>query len=221
MRSLLARLTFQQRLEGLVAVSTLLVLGFSGYLLYGAWQAAQEARAISGLTRLAVSTSAAVHELQKERGRSSGFLGSKGQQFSAELADQRTRVDKAVGDLDATLRDMPGLSAVVEAHMADAGKQRAGLASIRERVSNLTVPAPEAIGFYTAVIGGYLKAVDQMGLVPSDGDLVRRLVAYANFLQAKESAGQERAVLSNAFGADRFTPVLYKTFSGKAEIWDD
>ena len=197
-----------------MAVSTFLVLGFSGYLLYGSWQAASEARAISSLTRLAVATSAAVHELQKERGRSSGFLGSKGHQFASELAEQRKAADQTIQALDATLQDMPELSEAVREQMATAGRLRAGLVAIRERVTTLDVPAPEAIAFYTAVIGSYLNAVDGMALVPSDGDLVRQLVAYANFLQAKESAGQERAVLSNAFGADRFSPALYRTFSG-------
>ena len=38
----------------------------------------------------------AVHELQKERGRSAGFLGGKGKVFVAELRDQRLLTDAGV-----------------------------------------------------------------------------------------------------------------------------
>ncbi len=213
MRSFLDRLTFQQRLEGLVAVSTLMVLLFSGYVLYGSWQTATESRSISQLARRAVATSQAVHELQKERGRSSGFIGAKGQQFASELDGQRKTSDASLAALDQVVAEMDVPGSVTDA-LGAAGKRRLALGAMRDSVQTLKVPAPEAISFYAGLIADHLAAVDELALVPSHGDLVRRLVAYANFLQAKENAGLERAVLSNAFGADQLTPALYKTFSG-------
>ncbi len=213
MRSLLNRLTLQQRLEGLVAVSTLMVLLFSGYVLYGAWQTATESRSITQLSRLAVAASQAVHELQKERGRSSGFIGARGQQFASELDGQRTSSDSALAALDHVV-DTMAVAGAVKSALGAAGKRRLELGTMRDNVQALKVPAADAISFYAGLIADYLTAIDELALVPSHGDLVRRLVAYANFLQAKENAGLERAVLSNAFGADQLTPALYKTFSG-------
>ncbi|MBS1816361.1 MAG: nitrate- and nitrite sensing domain-containing protein [Acidobacteria bacterium] len=213
MRRLLNRLSLQRRLEALVAVSTLMALAFGGLVLRDAWQAASEASAVTGLARLAVATSAAVHELQKERGRSSGYLGSHGQQFGTELDEQRRQSDAALAALDTAMKAADP-SADVREQLGRASTRRQGLASMRARVQAAEIPAPEAIDYYAAVIGDYLAAVDAMALVPREGDVTRQLVAYGNFLQAKESAGLERAVLSNVFSADRFTPALYRTFAG-------
>lgn len=45
-------------------------------------------------TELATVNSALVHELQKERGTTAGFLGSGGQQFGDQLAKQRTATNE-------------------------------------------------------------------------------------------------------------------------------
>ncbi|MGE3957076.1 MAG: nitrate- and nitrite sensing domain-containing protein [Vicinamibacterales bacterium] len=214
MRTFLLRFTLQQRLEGLVTVSTLLVLLFSGYLLVTSWRTAGESRSVARLSRLAVATSAAVHELQKERGRSSGFLGSGGSQFAAELERQRVDADAALTALDAAVREAGAADEHIRQALDAAATERRQLATMRQRVGALQVQGSEAIRFYSTLIAAYLSSVDQMALVPSEGTLVRQLVAYANFLQAKENAGLERAALSNAFGADRFTPELYRSFAG-------
>ena len=44
-----------------------------------------EMEAVDSLAQLAVRVSALVHETQKERGATAGFLGSKGTQFVTEL----------------------------------------------------------------------------------------------------------------------------------------
>jgi hypothetical protein len=45
------------------------------------------------IAHLAGDLSALVHELQKERGMSSGFLGSKGHDFAGEIGGQRSATD--------------------------------------------------------------------------------------------------------------------------------
>ena len=50
------------------------------------------------LSVLAVSTGSLVHELQKERGMTAGFITSKGAKFRTELAAQRAQVDVPPGE---------------------------------------------------------------------------------------------------------------------------
>ena len=216
MQKLLERLSLKARIGSLVAGSMLMIFVYSGYLLMTAWKTQTESSAVVSLSQLAVSTSAAIHELQKERGRSSGFLGAGGKQFVAELPAQRELSDRMLAALDAAYAKTPQsvLGTSVGRQFQAAQKRRGDLAAMREKVAALQVPAPEAIGYYAALIADYASAIDQMALIPSDGALARRLVAYSSFVQAKENAGLERAVLSNVFGADHFTPALLRTFSG-------
>ena len=65
----------------------------------------------------------------------------------------------------------------------------------------------------------YTSTIDRLLVIPamattytSDGATIRQLQAYYSFLQGKERAGVERAVLSNVFGRDRFTPELFTRF---------
>src|SRR3972149_4585709 len=55
--------------------------------------------AIQKLSGLAIAASGLVHEAQKERGMTAGFLGSSGKQFQAELPAQRSATDRKVAEL--------------------------------------------------------------------------------------------------------------------------
>ncbi|MDV7396223.1 nitrate- and nitrite sensing domain-containing protein, partial [Arthrospira platensis SPKY1] len=54
-------------------------------------------------SQLSVQINAVVHELQKERGLSAGFIGSRGGRFRDELGTQHQDTDKARAALDAWL----------------------------------------------------------------------------------------------------------------------
>ena len=81
-------LAFALPLIGLVVLSA--------YLLVSNWRSASELASLARLVALAPKMSALVHELQKERGNSGGFLGAKGQgDFVDRLAKQRATTDAA------------------------------------------------------------------------------------------------------------------------------
>jgi hypothetical protein len=59
---------------------------------------------LQALSALTVKSSSLIHELQKERGLSAGFLGSQGAEFSKELLAQRLKTDKAIKELDSFVK---------------------------------------------------------------------------------------------------------------------
>lgn len=65
------------------------LLIFSGLTVLDKRQFASEIEDVHMLTLLAPEISALVHELQKERGTSAVFIGSKGTKFAAELPAQK------------------------------------------------------------------------------------------------------------------------------------
>src|SRR5262249_3426683 len=78
----------------LIPLIGLLVFGIQG--VRERQRVISECRALTGLSDVAVRVGSLAHELQKERGRSSGFLGSKGQKFGPELQTQRQLTDRAL-----------------------------------------------------------------------------------------------------------------------------
>src|SRR3954469_2959114 len=72
---------------------------FAGSAVFEAQQKAAAARDVLAAAELAEKASLAAHELQRERGMSAGFLGSKGKDFAAELPVQRQASDGRVDAL--------------------------------------------------------------------------------------------------------------------------
>lgn len=203
-----------------IAVALLLpVLGlvfFAGAMVLERRAVMAEMAALERLAAVAPDISAVVHELQKERGASTGFIGAKGGAFASPLDAQRRETDAAIG----RLRD-PLAAFDAKAYGADfvrrleAQRSRLGeLAGVRTKVSDFSMPMGEMAGWYTTTIGGLLDVIGTMGTLSQDADITRSITAYIAFLQAKERAGIERAMGSNGFSAGAFAPAVYQRYVG-------
>ena len=83
------------------------IAGLMYFSVNGIWEKSilsSNMRSVESLSSLAVKISALAHELQKERGASSVFLGRKGTEFVSELSGQRHETDKKLTDLQIFLK---------------------------------------------------------------------------------------------------------------------
>ncbi len=88
----------------LIPVAVLLI--FITANIFRAYHDLEQANKTISNVRLVTITSQIVHELQKERGMSAGFIGSKGSEFVSELKNQRTLTDKEVNSLKSFMVDI-------------------------------------------------------------------------------------------------------------------
>ncbi|WP_130100047.1 methyl-accepting chemotaxis protein [Siccibacter turicensis] len=184
----------------------------------------QQMTTISQLTALARSAGNVVHELQRERGMSAGYLGAKGEKFRDELAAQQKITDAALTTFNHSLAETDSalLTGDIAATVKVFNQHIQSLSATRNAVVGLTIPTPQAIQFYTQTIAGVLNFVGGMGHLTPSGPMVNELAAYYSLLNLKEQAGVERALLSNIFSADRFGDGQFRQFSdvvGKQEAW--
>lgn len=195
----------------LLLIPTLAFLGFAAVSFKNAQAAGKENAKIVSLSELATTMSALVHESQKERGYTAGFLGSNGTKFVAEIGQQRSLSDQRIDALNVFIAANPpaDLSPAVNNSINIALEQLAKIKSIRVQVSAQEIPAKDAIGYFTTMNGLFLDAIADIAHESSDDYLARELAGYANFLKSKERAGVERAVLSNTFAKDAFGPGMY------------
>ncbi len=157
------------------------------------------------LASFAIDASTLVQELQKERGATGVFVGSKGQSFRAELAAQRARTDQAMAPFDRRITELLalGLAPDLAETLHTARDAAAHLVARRRDFDALTVSADQATGAYTATIAAILAPVPAMGELTRDAHLATDIDAYYAYIQAKERAGQERAAGSAGFAAGR------------------
>lgn len=155
-----------------------------------------------------------VHELQKERGASAGFIGSKGARFGETLRDQLQDTNHERQAFENYIQQHPELrnDSSLSHALDNILQQFQILTDIRSGVSDLNITAKKAIGFYTNLNGSMLEEVANVANLTKNSDLSTKATAYYSFLQGKEQAGIERAIMSSVFGFDAFTPDLFKKF---------
>jgi methyl-accepting chemotaxis protein len=177
------------------------------------FELAELARLIA-VSDLVAATGALIHELQRERGASSIFLGSAGREFRAELADQRARCVRQETEMKERLASIDhsehGAGFRVSLDHAEAGLAR--LVAARREILALAVSSGDGFAFFTALIAGLLGVLQAAAEIAHNPAVARALVAHFNFVQGKEYAGQERAIGAAGFAAGRFATDQHRRF---------
>jgi methyl-accepting chemotaxis protein len=163
---------------------------------------------------IASALSSLLHETQKERGATAGFLGSKGQKFKDKLIKQRDISDKNINKILTVLRyqnktqDDTKLKELVE----NFKKTLNNIYDVRKRCDNLSIKSDEAINYYTSLNDDMLKIIARLISHMQNAKETRELDAFYNFLMAKERSGVERAVLTNSFARNKFITNMKEKF---------
>ena len=214
MGNLLLRLSIRTRLALVMLTILAGMLFFSLQQVADKYATTRNMGSVRTLEALAVDTSAVIHELQKERGLSAGFLASKGSKFQGELEQQRHAADSRIATLTASLGRSESQFGSDFKTVADTLRQQLGLlAGRRSEISEQKIIGPASFAFYTDSIARALDLISYSTRVSAQHEVSRQLTAYQMFLYAKEKAGQERATLNAVFAANAaIAPPLYQRF---------
>lgn len=212
--AILKNLSVRMKLLLLVSLPIAGLLYFSFLNLNRASQITDTAEHIEQLVKIAAINGALVHELQKERGASAGYLSSTGREFGEILSRQRQASNKALNARQQLIDEIKSSIEDPEIHqnISEVSARLENLNQIRKRVKNMNIPMPEAIGFYTKTNSLLLDIAPMAADISNDAEISQMIQAYYNFLQGKERAGIERAVLSSAFSMDKFIPGAFTKF---------
>ncbi|NOQ30126.1 MAG: HAMP domain-containing protein [Helicobacteraceae bacterium] len=163
-----------------------------------------EEHMLSISTKLSTAVSALVHETQKERGVTAGYLSSKGEKFGDTLNSQKSTTDIKLKELKVLMaeNDLDDLPKIFVKELEASLNKLATIQNIRSKVSSLSIDKKVAISFYTNANGMFLDTIASLAKFAHDPEIVKELNSYANFLYAKERAGLERAVGAGAFSSD-------------------
>jgi len=194
-------LSVKQKLSMMVLIPLSCALFFSISTLLDLRAKSTSISYVTVLVQLTEKNSALVHELQKERGATAGFLGSKGKAFGDILRNQRADTDKKLSALNRYLEENKEqiTSSEILTLINDSQSKLKQVNSIRSKVDRQSIEVKNAISFYTNINTLLLSTAAIISDYSPNSEMTQRLMAYYSFLQGKERAGIERAVLSNAF----------------------
>ncbi len=211
---MLKNLSIRTKLLLLLLLPILGLFFFSGKEVLSKYEAFQTLRLTERLVGLSVRTGAVVHELQKERGFSSGYINARGEKFRQELAAQRQASDAEIKRLTEYLATAADAAGAVKASLDAAAQHKERLAETRSRIDSLSLEGKDSFAFYTAINYAYLDVVAAVGRNARQPELMRAAISYFAFSKVKEEMGKERATLNAVITSNAFTPETYqRTFS--------
>ncbi len=208
----LSDLSFRKKILLLLTLPIVGFLWLSINAISQSIKTSQEMSTITQLTELSIVYSELVHELQKERGMTAGFLSSKGERFSLKLKNQRTNTNSKAQQRNTYLAKNEFLLNSIEQLNNKINQDLQQLSTIRQQVDQQSITIANALAYYTQLNTQLLSIAPLNAEISSDAVITKETIAYYNFLQGKERAGIERAVLSSAFATDEFASGMKVRF---------
>lgn len=209
------RLKISERLLALVALPIIGLMIAFFMLAQHRYGELKRMQTLGPYLELVSGASATVHELQKERGSSIGFLSARGEgDFRRLLENQRRLTDGTLPTLTATLRRT---STLPEDHplSVKAREVLKALDQIREKrqsVDTLVASVPQTLAYYNGMIAAAIAIMADIIRDVDGNTLSTDLQAYRSLMIAKERAGLERANGAALFTLARMDADRYRAF---------
>lgn len=208
---MVSNLTLKAKLQVLVVIMITILSFFALNIIYEKHQKKVHFEELKISVDLSTYFSKLVHELQKERGFTAGFLGSNGQSFNNELTSQHEETNVQIKALLNYIK-LHAITSSIDNKIKQLQDNLTNLSSIRELVQSKTIQTNEAIAYYTNTNQVVLETIIEISKLSDSPIISQQLNAYINFLLAKERTGIERALGANALVNNGFAGDLRNRF---------
>lgn len=162
----------------------------------------------------AKSISRVIHYMQIERGLSTTSIALNNDNMRSLISTARLDSDRAIADYDYML------SAVNATETNLFSKEFEEILLFRKRIDSLSVQSHEIIDFYSQKIQNLQKRIKIIPSIMEDKENSTYIRAYDYLLNAKESLGKTRALLSEAF-ANKIDASTIQTLLIYMQVYED
>jgi hypothetical protein len=191
----------------LVPLIALAVLAF--VQVQGDLTASRQAAKVASLATFSGRVTALIHDLQRERDTSLGYVAGAGESGAGEVAALRAKTDAgALATFPADLRraDLDGYDPLLRGRLDHAQELLSHLQGERRLVDDADPAGLAKVqSYYGDVIASLLDFDTGIALQSSDRRIVRDAAALTLLSRLKELASQERGLVAAVLAADRFT----------------
>lgn len=216
---MVSNLTLKSKLRVLVYIMITILSFFALNIIYEKYQQKNHFEELKISVELSTYFSKLIHELQKERGFTAGFLGSNGASFKTELSSQYQETNLK---RDAYFKYIKQYSVVpiIQSKIALIEENLDNLVAVRELIQNQSIQTNEAIAYYTNTNQVILEAIIEISKLSDSPIISQQLNAYINFLLSKERTGIERALGANVLVNNAFKGEIRNKFVSVIALQD-
>ena len=178
------------------------------------WQTVERLTHLTLLTETAPAIGRLVHELQRERGESGGFIDSDGELFSRKLQAQRSLTDERLKQLRIATEglDLDRFGEHFSSRVRGFLSALDDLPDARRELDLRLSDYRKVISLYGGIIHNLLMIIEEMSILSTDAVLTRSIYSYNIFMQGKDLAGRERALGTIGFIDGGFSDEEFRAF---------
>ncbi|MEE4244301.1 MAG: nitrate- and nitrite sensing domain-containing protein [Kangiellaceae bacterium] len=205
LNQLIANQNVKNQLIILVALPLIILLWFAIQRIDQSTTDYDEFFEFNQMTNVSIAGMSLIHEMQKERGMTASFIGSKGDKFKNDLPGQRTKVDEKLLALRALTNEIQSsLSSNNNLLISNVLATLEQRKDIRDKVDAFQFDVSGSLGAYTAMIEKVLSVNAYTTATAPTREVSNNVNALWNVTLSKEKAGLERGLMSGVFAQDEF-----------------
>ncbi|KRS21520.1 chemotaxis protein [Alishewanella sp. WH16-1] len=203
MQQVIRDLSIGRKLMLLLSLPVLLLLWLASSQLMNRLQEVQVAQQVGSAIEVSVVMGELIGALQAERGASGVVINSQGQRFTERLRQLRQSSDQ----------QLARFQQYRQPEVLQLQQRFTELSTLRQQVESFSISANQSAERYTSLIRALMDFNQQLEAGLTHLAMARQLNLLNQFIEMKERAGRERAILGLAFSRDSFTPELLTRFT--------
>ncbi len=201
------KLSLRTKLYVPLAILSIIIF-FSTMTIYESYEKVSYYNRLKRETFFMVKIAALVHNIQKERGLTTGYINSG--KFKEKLMQQREHTDRSYKKITSYIRSHP---ATYTKTLATIIAKAASLDTIRKNVDEHTAVTENIFKRYSQINREMLHGITLMSNDFYQPDITKEILAYTNLLYMAEYRGKERANGLLIVGEANPSPVILKHFA--------
>ena len=147
----LKTMSIRNKIKVISVFPLIFIIILSFFLNFNTYKKVNQLEDMKELANLNVKISLLLHETQKERGMSAGYIGSNGVKFKDNLTEQKELTNKNINEFKKTVQTLNSEIFPLNAYtlISKILKELATLEEVRNDINNLKIKSSTALVYYT------------------------------------------------------------------------
>jgi len=188
----------------ILLIPTVSMFYFSSKFMYENYQKTQQAKVLNHYIEIVKHSSTLIHELQKERGLSSSYLGNPNLETKQALQEQRAFTNRAIKQYLQYFTNEQNKNNII-----DIFEQINQIDAIRVQIDTQKINFFDEVHYFSSLIKKIINYI-QNPIEEISATSLRDFESLISLINLKEYAGIERAYLANIFAQDSLSLIQLK-----------